>query len=112
MDEICAAAIWQESNVTTNAQRTIARHLSVFFGNRLIVPESCITKLGQNHVPPESKSIILNDEKNHFWTKPLDQLLTRSLLSKYEVFFTSELVSGSKIALISPNLRYQALTQR
>ena len=30
----------------------------------------------------------------------------------YEVFFTSELVSGSKIALFSPNLRYQALTQR
>ena len=30
----------------------------------------------------------------------------------YEVFFTSELVPGSKIALFSPNLRYQVLTQR
>ena len=49
-----AAAMWQESNVITNAQRIIARHLSDFFGNRLIVPESCITKLGQNHVPPKS----------------------------------------------------------
>ena len=56
----------------------------IFFGNRFIVPESCITKLGQNHVPPKSDSIILNDQKIHFWIKPLDQLLTRSLLSKFE----------------------------
>ena len=32
-----------------------------FFGKRLIVPEYCITELGQNHVPPESDSVILND---------------------------------------------------
>ena len=51
MDEICAAAMCQESNVTTDAQRIVARHLSDFFGNHLIVPEICITKLGQNHVP-------------------------------------------------------------
>ena len=63
MDEISAAAMWQESNVTTNAQRIIARHLSDFFGYRLIVPESVITKLGQNHVSPKSDSIILNDQK-------------------------------------------------
>ena len=30
MDEISAAAMWQESNVTTNTQRIIARHLSDF----------------------------------------------------------------------------------
>ena len=30
MDELSAAAMWQESNVTTNAQRIIARHLSIF----------------------------------------------------------------------------------
>ena len=30
----------------------------------------------------------------------------------YEVFSPSELASGSKIALFSPNLRYQTLTQR
>ena len=46
MDEISAAAMWQESNVTTNAQIIITKYLSDFFGNRLIVPESCITKLG------------------------------------------------------------------
>ena len=68
MDEISAAAMWKESNVTTNAQRIFARHLSYFFGNRLIVLESCIPKLGQNHVPPKSDSIILNDQTIHFWT--------------------------------------------
>ena len=66
MDEISAVAMWQESNVTTNAQRIIVRHLSDFFGNRFIVPESCITKLGQNYVPPKSDLIILNDQKFHF----------------------------------------------
>ena len=30
MDEISAATIWQESNVTTNGQRIIARRLSDF----------------------------------------------------------------------------------
>ena len=73
MGEISAATIWQASNVTINTQRIIVRHLSKNNGNRLIVPESCITKLGQNHVPPKSNSIILNDQIIHFWTKPLDQ---------------------------------------
>ena len=47
MDEIRSAAMWQESNVTTNVQRIFTRHLSVFFGTHLIVPESFITKLGK-----------------------------------------------------------------
>ena len=70
--------MWQESNISRKAQRTIVRHLSDFFGKQLIVSEYCITELGQNHVPPTSDSIILND-KNHFWAKPLDKLLTKSL---------------------------------
>ena len=57
--------MWQESNVTTNAQIITILYLSDFFGNRLIVQESCITKLGQNRVPPKSDSIILNDQKSH-----------------------------------------------
>ena len=61
VDEISSADMWLVSNVTTNAQRIIVRYLSHFFGNRLIVPESCITKLGQNHISPTSDSIILND---------------------------------------------------
>ena len=60
MDEISAAAMWQESNISRKFQRIIIRHLSLFFGKRLIVPEYCITELGQNHVPPTFDSIILN----------------------------------------------------
>ena len=58
--------MWQESNVTTNAQGIIARHVSDCFGKRLIVPETCITELGQNHVPPKSESIIFDDKKTHY----------------------------------------------
>ena len=90
MNEINATVMGQASNVATNVRKIIVCHLSDFFGNRLIVPESCITKLRQNHVPSKSDSIILNDQKIHFWTKPLDQLLTRSLLSKYEDITNSE----------------------
>ena len=54
-----------------------------FFGKRLIVPEYYITELGQNHAPPTSDSIILNDSKIQFWKKPLDKILTRSLLSEF-----------------------------
>ena len=85
MNEISATAMCQESNITTNDQRIIARHLSDFFGNRLIVPESCITELDQNHVPPKSKSIILDDKKIHYLTKALDKFLTRLLLSNFSV---------------------------
>ena len=43
--------------------------------------------------------------KNNYWFEI-------ALYRIYEMFFTSELVPGSKIALFFPNFRYQALTQR
>ena len=63
MDKISAADMWQVSNVTTNAKRIIVSHLSDCFSNRLIVSESCITILEQNHVPQKSdttKSALKN----------------------------------------------------
>ena len=51
MDNITAATIWQESNISKNLQRIVLRYLSNFFGSRLVVPEYCIDELGQNHVP-------------------------------------------------------------
>ena len=44
----------------------------------------------------------MNDEKNHFWTKPLDQLLTRSLLCKYEDITNKETLKSklSKIDIV------------
>ena len=58
MDESSAVAIWQESNISRKAQRNIVHYLSDFFGERLIVPEYCITELGQNYVPTISNSLL------------------------------------------------------
>ena len=55
-----------------------------FFDKQVIVPEYCITELGQNHVSSTCDSITLNDNFFHFWTKPLDNFFTRLLLSKFE----------------------------
>ena len=63
MDEISAAAVWQQSNISRKAQRIIVRHLFDFFGKWLIVLEYCIIELGQNHGPPTSDSIMLNGLK-------------------------------------------------
>ena len=43
MDKISDAAMWQESNILRKAQRIVVRHLSDFFGKRLIVPKYYIT---------------------------------------------------------------------
>ena len=53
MDNINAAAMWQEFNISKKSQRIILRYLSNCFGTRLVVPEYCIDKLVQNHVPPK-----------------------------------------------------------
>ena len=50
MDNITAAEMWQESNNSKKPQRIVLRYLSNFFGSRLVVPEYCIDKLGQNPV--------------------------------------------------------------
>ena len=50
MDNITAAAMWQEFNISLTSQRIILRYLSNFFGSWLVVPEHCIDKLGQNYV--------------------------------------------------------------
>ena len=52
MDNITAAAMRQESNITLTSQRIISRYLSKRFVSRLVVPEHCIDKLGQNYVIP------------------------------------------------------------
>ena len=39
VDQITAAAIWQESNISKKLERVISRHLSNCFSTRLLVPE-------------------------------------------------------------------------
>ena len=83
MDNITAAAMWQESNISLTSQRIILRYLSIFFGSRLVVPEYCIDKLGQNYVIPQCDFFISDHKKTHFWTKPISKILTKSLESLY-----------------------------
>ena len=66
MDLISAATMWHESIITNKSQRIILQYLTISFSKRLIVPEYCITELGQNLVPLESDSVTLNDKKIHF----------------------------------------------
>ena len=65
MDDITAAAMWQESNISLTSQRIILRYLSNCFGSRLVVPEYCIDKLGQNYVIPQCDFFISDHKKTH-----------------------------------------------
>ena len=68
MDNITAAAMWQESNISKKSQRVVLRYLSNFFGSSLVVPAYCIDELGQNHVPSKY-DFLISDRKNiYFWT--------------------------------------------
>ena len=58
MDNITAAAMWQEFNISLTSQRIILRYLSNFFGSWLVVPEHCIDKLGQNYAIPQCDCFI------------------------------------------------------
>ena len=66
MDNITAAAMWQESNISKKSQRIVFRYLSNYFGSRLVVPEYCIGELGQNHVPPQCDFFYLIVKKYIF----------------------------------------------
>ena len=63
MDNITAAAIWQESNINKKSQKIVLRYLSNFFGSRLLVPEYCIDELEQNYVPPQCDFFISDRKK-------------------------------------------------
>ena len=79
IDITTAAAKWQESNITLTSQRI----LSIFFCNRLVVPEHCIDKLGQNYVIPQCDFFISENKKIHFWTKPISKIITKYFESLY-----------------------------
>ena len=59
MDYITATAMWQESNISEKSQIIVLRHLSNFFGTRLVVPECDVDKLGQSHGIPRCDFILL-----------------------------------------------------
>ena len=62
---------------------------------------------------PSTTPFITTNEKYSRWYNNLTySSLISTMVITYEVFFTSGLVPGSKIALFSPNLRYQAQNER
>ena len=83
MDNITAAVMCQESNISLTYQRIILRYLSNFFGSRLVGSEHCIDKLGQNYVIPQCDLFISENKKIHFWTKPISKIITKSFESLY-----------------------------
>ena len=66
MDNVTAATMWQESNISLTSQRILLRYLSNFVGSRLVVPEHCIDKLGQNYVIPRCDFLYLIIKKHIF----------------------------------------------
>ena len=58
------------------------RNLSNFFSTRLVVPEYCIDKFGQNYAI-QQYGFFLSDRKHHFWTKHITKVLTTLLESLY-----------------------------
>ena len=85
MNEIAAAAMWQESNVSTRSQRIILRHMKNEFGTRLVVPEYKISKLGQNFVEPNCASFIMQRKQIHYWTKSIPDILVTCLKRKLDL---------------------------
>ena len=71
MDNITAATMWQESNISLTSQIIILIYLSNCFGSRLVVLEYCIDKLGQNYVISQCDFFISDDKKTYFWTNPI-----------------------------------------
>ena len=82
MDNITAAAIWQESNISLTSQRIILRYLSNFFGSWLVVPEYCIDKLGQNYVIPQCDFLIYNTFLDKTYIQNSNKISGKFILSR------------------------------
>ena len=70
MDNITAAAMCEESNISKKSQSIILRYLSNIFGSMLVVEEYCIDELGQNHVPPQC-DFWISDRKKYIFGQNL-----------------------------------------
>jgi hypothetical protein len=79
MDAESACAMWEEANCPIRAQRIILRHLSLFFGRRIMVPEQTIRELEQGALLPICDSIVLNNTKVYFWYKKINEAILHRL---------------------------------
>ena len=65
MPAATAAAMWQDANISLTAQRIILRYLHNEFGRRLVVPESMISKYGEEHVCPDCEIYVTECQKKY-----------------------------------------------
>ena len=82
--------------------------LSFLFGTRLVVPEYCIDKLGQDHVNPQCDFFSFRWGKNHFWTKPI----TKNLVTSLEYLYCQECPNESESYALSTIDIVEDLTER
>ena len=75
MDAETPCAIWKEANCTVSQQCIILHHLSLFFGRCITVPESQLQELEKGALPPITGCTIINNEKIHYWYKPIGAVL-------------------------------------
>lgn len=72
-----AAAMWQDANVSITAQDIILRYLKNEFGARLVIPRRQVRNFGDNHIAPECSYYETPKQKKiHYWTKPIDKVVT------------------------------------
>jgi hypothetical protein len=79
MGAVATAAMWDDANISVNAQRTILRHLQYFFGHRFTVPQYKIADLALNMIEPVRGSVIDDGKTIHFWTKAVDDVVLHHL---------------------------------
>ena len=78
-----ATAMWQDANVCHKAQRITLRYLRNKFGTRVDIPGGTAGKFGQEHIPPECSYFETPEKKKiHYWTKPIDTVVT-TCVKKY-----------------------------
>ena len=99
MDNITAAVMCQESNISLTSQRIILRYLSNFFGSRLVVSEHCIDKLGQDCVIPQC-NFFISDHKNLIYGQNLYSKFSLNLLKVYIVKKRSDISQCKSISTI------------
>ncbi len=75
MDADSACAIWEEVNCPVCAKIIILWRLSLFVGTWIKVPVQKFCELKFFSLLPTSDSVVLNNNKIHFWYKHTDEAI-------------------------------------
>ena len=84
MDEVTAATMWSDAQVTLYQRRKLLKYIRHSFGSKVIIPEARIQKIGSGYVKPNfgiyyfRKGTTVKPETCYYWTRCLPQLLLQS----------------------------------